>query len=53
MMSVIVKFEGKQPLCANKFIDGNQLLFSVTMLILLSSTIAEVNASERFLEIKF
>ena len=34
-------------------LDGNQLLFSVTKLILLpSSTIAQVNALERFLEIK-
>ena len=34
-------------------LDGNQLLFSVTKLILISSSIiAEVNASERFLEIK-
>ena len=34
-------------------LDGNQLLFSVTQLILLSSSIiAEVNALERFLENK-
>ena len=34
-------------------LDGNQLLFPVTKLILLSSsTIAQVNASERFLEMK-
>ena len=34
-------------------LDGNQLLFSVTKFILLSSSIiAEVNALERFLEIK-
>ena len=34
-------------------LDGNQLLFSVVKLILLSSsTVAQVNASERFLENK-
>ena len=43
----------KSPCTQTSLLDGNQLMFSVTKLILLSSsTIAQVNASERFLEIK-
>ena len=42
------------PCTEKNLLDGNQLLFPVTKLILLSSsTIAQVIASERFLEIKF
>ena len=40
------------PCTQTNLLDGNQLLFPVTKLILLSSTIAQVKALQRFLEIK-
>ena len=43
----------QSPCTQTTLLDGNRLLFSVTKVILLSSsTFAQLNALERFLEIK-
>ena len=53
MLSVIVKFEGTEPLYANKFTWWQPASVSCYQGNLnSSSTIAQLNALERFLEIK-
>ena len=53
MLLVIVKFEGTQPLYANNFTWWQPPpVFFYHVNLLFSSTIAHVNALERFLEIK-
>ena len=53
MLSVIVKFEGTQPLYAKNFTWWQPPpVFFYQVNLLFSSTIAQVNALKRFLEIK-
>ena len=52
MLSVIVKFEGTQPFDANNFTWWLPTPVFSKLILLSSSTIAQVNALKRFLEMK-